>query len=221
MFVYKLDKEIDINNENIPAHLFGDMWARNWQNLFHDVKPFKNATLINVSERMVSLNYTPLKMFEVANDFFTSLGLMSAEMSYTPPGIIEKPSDRLIECHPSAWDFLDGKDFRIKMCTNVNADDLSTIHHELGHIQYFMQYKDLPLPLRNGANVGFYEAIGGTIALSAATPQHLLKVCPVQNVISFQISMCHFFLPIICRLDCSMNTKTRQKITLMHYFMKH
>lgn len=171
-----IDKEIEINSEYIPAHLLGNMWAQNWQNLFHDVKPFKNATLIDVTEKMRALKYTPLQMFETANEFITSLGLMSAKVSYMPPAIIEKPSDRLIECHPSAWDFVNGKDFRIKMCTNVTMEDLVTIHHELGHIQYFMQYKELPLPLRNGANLGFHEAIGETIALSASTPQHLMKV---------------------------------------------
>lgn len=152
------------------------MWAQNWQNLFHEVKPFKNATLIDVTEKLRAMKFDARKMFETANEFYTSLGLLSAEASYTSPAIIEKPTDRLIDCYPSAWDFLDGKDFRIKMCTNVNMEDLVTIHHELGHIQYFMQYKDQPLPLRQGANIGFHEAIGNTMALSASTPQHLMKV---------------------------------------------
>lgn len=40
-------------------------------------------------------------------------------MSYTPPSIIEKPQDRVIVCHASAWDFCDGKDFRIKQVSFV------------------------------------------------------------------------------------------------------
>jgi hypothetical protein len=43
---------------------------------------------------------------------------------------------------------------RIKMCTAVNMEDLITIHHEMGHIQYFLQYKDKPVPFRDGANPG-------------------------------------------------------------------
>ena len=31
---------------------------------------------------------------------------------------------------------------------------LVTIHHEMGHIQYYIQYKDLPLQFRSGANNG-------------------------------------------------------------------
>lgn len=152
------------------------MWAQSWQHLYHDVKPFTNATLIDVTAKLKALNYTPQKMFTVANEFYTSLGLPSNDMSFKPPALVEKPDNRLIECHASAWDFCDGQDFRIKMCTKVNMEDFVTIHHEMGHIQYFLQYKDLPLPFRSGANPGFHEAIGDTIALSAFTPQHLLKV---------------------------------------------
>lgn len=101
-------------------------------------------------------NYNARKMFEVADEFYTSLGLPTNNMSYTGQSIIVKPDDRVIQCHASAWDFCDGKDFRIKMCTNLNMEDFIVIHHEMGHIQYYIQYRDLPLPLRNGANPGFH-----------------------------------------------------------------
>lgn len=62
---------------------------------------------------------------------------------------------------------------RIKQCTTVNMEDLVVAHHEMGHIQYFMQYKDLPVTFREGANPGFHEAIGDVLALSVSTPKHL------------------------------------------------
>jgi peptidyl-dipeptidase A len=40
------------------------------------------------------------------------------------------------------------------MCTKVNMEDFVTIHHEMGHIQYYIQYKDQPYALRSGANPG-------------------------------------------------------------------
>lgn len=43
------------------------------------------------------------------------------------------------------------------MCTVVNQDDLMTVHHEMGHVQYYMQYKDLPVVYRRGANPGNSE----------------------------------------------------------------
>jgi len=33
-------------------------------------------------------------------------------------------------------------------------DWLTTTHHEMGHIEYYLQYKDQPVQFRNGANPG-------------------------------------------------------------------
>lgn len=49
--------------------------------------------------------------------------------------------------------------FRIKMCTDITMEDLITVHHEMGHIQYYLQYKDKPVIYRSGANPGFFKEI--------------------------------------------------------------
>jgi hypothetical protein len=43
---------------------------------------------------------------------------------------------------------------RIKMCTQVNMKDLVTVHHEMGHLQYFLHYRQQPKVFRDGANPG-------------------------------------------------------------------
>lgn len=62
---------------------------------------------------------------------------------------------------------------RIKMCTKVDMDNFLTAHHEMGHNQYQMAYRELPYLLRDGSNEGFHEAVGEIMSLSAATPEHL------------------------------------------------
>ena len=44
--------------------------------------------------------------------------------------------------------------YRIKQCTDVTAEYLRTTHHEMGHVQYYLMYRSLPLPYRQGANPG-------------------------------------------------------------------
>jgi peptidyl-dipeptidase A len=63
-------------------------------------------------------------------------------------------------------------DVRIKMCIEPKADDLTTIHHELGHIYYDLMYNPLEPIFQDAAHDGFHEAIGDTITLSL-TPTHL------------------------------------------------
>ena len=41
------------------------------------------------------------------------------------------------------------------MCTEITMADLKTIHHEMGHIQYYLQYNKLTLLYKRGANPGF------------------------------------------------------------------
>lgn len=98
------------------------MWAQSWINLYDETKPFRNATKVDITAKMIEKKYNAYKMMEISNEFYMSLGLPTNKMSYTGESIIEKPSNRVIQCHASAWDFCDGKDFRIKMCTNVNQE---------------------------------------------------------------------------------------------------
>lgn len=109
--------------------------------------------------------------------------------------ILTKPNDREMVCHASAWDFYDGKDFRIKQCTRINFDSLLTAHHEMGHIQYYLQYKDQPVIYREGANPGFHEAIGDVMSLSVSTPDHLQKIKLLENYTADdEASINHLFL---------------------------
>lgn len=181
-------------NEPIPAHILGNMWAQAWTNTLPITLPFKNAAnpFKIVNKAMKDQNYNARKMFELSNSFYLHMGFNDMQMCYnttcglentkenkecfknTP--LIEKP-DWNVMCHASAWAFDYSKsDFRVKMCTNVYLKDLVTIHHEMGHIQYYTQVKDLPMEFRGSANPGFHEAVGDTIALAVNTPAHLKSI---------------------------------------------
>lgn len=176
---YKLrEKYGDVVTEKgpIPAHLLGNMWAQSWGNIASFTLPYTDVEDIDITSEMVKQNYTALKMFKTAEDFFVSINLTAMPESFWEKSILVKPTDRELVCHASAWDFYNGKDFRIKQCTDVNIEDLTTAHHEMGHIEYFLQYKDQPVTYRTGANDGFHEAVGDLIALSFSSTKHLRKI---------------------------------------------
>ncbi|XP_023805353.1 angiotensin-converting enzyme [Oryzias latipes] len=157
----------------IPAHLLGSMFAQKWNHIYDLMIPFPDKPNLDVTDEMVRQGYNVTHMFRVAEEFFTSLGLMEMPKEFWEGSMIVKPDDREVVCHASAWDFYNRKDFRIKQCTKVTMDDFFTVHHEMGHIQYFLQYKNQPVGFRSGANPGFHEAIGDVIFLSVSTPKHL------------------------------------------------
>ncbi|XP_055860968.1 angiotensin-converting enzyme-like isoform X3 [Biomphalaria glabrata] len=159
---------------HIPAHLLGNMWAQQWDGLIEELTPFPNKASFDVTDEMVKQNYTALKIFQTADHFFQSLGMIPMPPEFWNKSMLEKPTDgRDVVCHASAWDFYNGKDFRIKQCTVVNTQDLETAHHEMGHIQYYLQYASQPIPFRDGANPGFHEAVGDVMSLSVQTPEHM------------------------------------------------
>jgi len=161
----------------IPAHLFGNMWAQDWTNIYDDVEPYGGKVRPDATPGLIEQGWNVTKMFHTADQFFSDLGLIPLPQEFWDESMLEKPEDgREVVCHASAWDFYNAKDFRIKMCTTITQGDLITIHHEMGHIQYFLQYKEQPVAFRDGANPGVHEAVGDTLALSVSTIDHLYKL---------------------------------------------
>ncbi len=111
-------------------------------------------------------------MVHYGENFFTSLGFAPLPTTFWERSQFVHPRDRDVVCHASAWDIDSADDLRVKMCIEVNADYFTTVHHELGHNFYQRAYNKQPFLFRNGANDGFHEAIGDSIALSI-TPAYL------------------------------------------------
>jgi peptidyl-dipeptidase A len=114
-------------------------------------------------------------MVHYGENFFKSLGFAPLPATFWERAQFVHPRDREVVCHASAWDLDFADDLRVKMCIQVNADYFTTVHHELGHNFYQRAYKEQPFLFRNGANDGFHEAIGDSIALSI-TPAYLKQL---------------------------------------------
>ncbi|XP_055597642.1 angiotensin-converting enzyme-like [Uranotaenia lowii] len=166
----------------IPTHLLGSMWADLWNNIADFTTPYPDSQLLDVTEEMIKQNYNPTRMFQIGDEFFVSLNMTKLPQTFWEKSILEKPNDgRDLICHPGAMYFYKKDDVRIKQCTRVNMEDLFTAHHELGHIQYFLQYQHQPRIYRDSANPGFHEAVGDVIALSVSTPKHLERIGLLKN----------------------------------------
>jgi peptidyl-dipeptidase A len=156
----------------IPAHLLGNMWAQSWSNLYDLLEPYPGVAPLDVTAALKSQDYDAVRMTETAEAFFTSLGLPELPDSFWERSMLVAPTDHDAVCHASAWDLDNGNDPRIKQCVEANEEQLITLHHELGHIYYYLMYKELRPLFKGGAHDGFHEAIGDTIVLSM-TPGYL------------------------------------------------
>jgi peptidyl-dipeptidase A len=159
----------------IPAHLLGNMWAQEWGNIYPLMEPYKGQPSIDVTKALVDKGYDAEKMVKQAESFFVSLGLDPLPKTFWERSMLTQPEGRDVVCHASAWDPSYNDDLRIKMCIKINMEDLVTIHHELGHNYYYHYYYQQPVLYQAGANDGFHEGIGDTLALSV-TPAYLKQI---------------------------------------------
>ncbi|HXP87531.1 MAG TPA: M2 family metallopeptidase [Bryobacteraceae bacterium] len=162
-------------NGPIPAHLLGNIWAQDWTNINKLVAPAGSDPGYDLTQILKARKTEPLQMVRYGEGFFKSLGFDPLPETFWQRSLFVKPRDREVVCHASAWDIDGVNDLRIKVCIDINEEDFTTIHHELGHNFYQRAYNQQPPLFRDSANDGFHEAIGDTIALSV-TPEYLVKL---------------------------------------------
>ena len=160
----------------IRADLLGNMWAQEWGNIYPLVAPAGTGDIgYDLTDLIEKKGLSETDMVRVGEQFFSSLGFDPLPETFWERSQFVKPRDREVVCHASAWDIDNVDDLRIKMCIKRNADDFTTIHHELGHNYYQRAYNKQDYLHLNGANDGFHEAIGDMIALSI-TPEYLVQI---------------------------------------------
>jgi peptidyl-dipeptidase A len=159
----------------IPAHLLGNLWSQEWNNVYELMDSPKPPQSYNLTKILQDRKTDVRGMVRYGEGFFTSLGFSPLPRTFWERSLFTKPADRDVICHASAWDVDSKEDVRIKMCIQITEEDFRVIHHELGHNFYQRAYDTQPPLFQNSANDGFHEAVGDTIALSV-TPDYLKKL---------------------------------------------
>ncbi|MFA5683718.1 MAG: M2 family metallopeptidase [Lysobacteraceae bacterium] len=205
----KYGAEGTVDGKYLPAHLMGNLWQQDWSNLWDFLQPYPGVGDLDIgkalgeqrsrlfADRVARLGDgsaaklveegiaadldSAVQMTRLAEGFYTGLGMPALPESFYRNSQLIKPRDRDVVCHASAWQMnADATDVRIKMCIKPTEEELTTIYHELGHIYYYLAYKDQPPMFQSGAHDGFHEAIGDTIVLSM-TPEYLKSINLVGN----------------------------------------
>ncbi|MGH8249430.1 MAG: M2 family metallopeptidase [Steroidobacteraceae bacterium] len=162
----KYGKELVPDGKPVPAHLFGNMWAQQWNNIYDLLEPYPGVSNLNVTSALKKQGYDAVRMTRSAESFYKSLGFQELPQSFWDRSMLTRPRDREVDCYASAWNMDAKGDVRIKQCIYTTEEDLYTIYHELGHIYYDLAYIKQPYLYQSSAHDGFHEAIGDTINLS-------------------------------------------------------
>ncbi len=163
------------NGEPIPAHLLGNMWAQQWGEIYPLVEPYPGVSDLNITSALEQQKYDPERITRSAEAFYVSLGFPQLPGTFWERSLLKKPADRDVRCHASAWHMDSRDDVRIKQCIEPTQEQLMTVYHELGHVYYYLSYREQPFLFQSGAHDGFHEAVGDTVNLSM-TPAYLHQI---------------------------------------------
>ncbi|HEY2117832.1 MAG TPA: M2 family metallopeptidase [Candidatus Acidoferrum sp.] len=177
----KYGKDVVPSSGPIPAHVLGNIWAQEWNNVYDLMDSPKPAQSFDVTKILQERKTDARGMVKYGENFFSSIGFTPLPPTFWERSLFTKPADRDVVCHASAWDVDLKDDLRVKMCIQPTEEDFRVIHHELGHNYYQRAYNDQPPLFRDSANDGFHEAVGDTIALSV-TPEYLKKIGLIDTV---------------------------------------
>jgi peptidyl-dipeptidase A len=149
--------------EQLPAHWLPNRWGQDWSALVEVKGLDVNGALGRHSAEWV---------MKQGEEFYRSLGFDSLpgifwEKSSLYPLPDNAPHKK--NTHASAWHLDLDRDVRSLMSVEPNREWYETVHHELGHVYYFMSYSrpDVPLVLRQGANRAYHEGIGSMMGLAS------------------------------------------------------
>ena len=95
IFHLKIYKEVK-EDELIPAHLLGNMWAQTWMEIERFLLPYPGEPTLDVTPYLKNNLKDAKGMFEEAEKFFTSLGWRKLPKKFWTHSLFVEPKDRKV-----------------------------------------------------------------------------------------------------------------------------
>ena len=149
--------------DQLPAHWLPNRWGQDWSSLV-EVKG------LDVDKALA--RKSPEWVVRQGEGFYRSLGFDSLPATFwAKSSLYPLPANAPYKknTHASAWHMDLDRDVRSLMSVEPNREWYETVHHELGHIYYYMSYSrpEVPIVLRQGANRAYHEGLGSMIGLAS------------------------------------------------------
>ena len=147
----------------LPAHWVPNRWSQDWSSMV-EVKGINLDSILGKK----SAEW----IMQEGEAFYKSLGYPPLPQSFwQKSSLYPLPASTPYKKnnHASAWHIDYQNDVRSLMSVEPNTEWFETVHHELGHVYYYINYTNDSVPpvLRKGANRAFHEAMGSMIGMAA------------------------------------------------------
>lgn len=162
---YELAKKYGVKEvpDFIPAHWLTNKWGQDWNEMISVEGLNLDSALKQKDAEWIA---------KQGEKFYVSIGFDSLPKTFWEKSSlypVSKDAGYKKNTHASAWHMDLDKDVRSLMSIEPNAEWYETVHHEYGHIYYYMTYSrpEIPFLEREGANRAYHEALGSMMGLAA------------------------------------------------------
>src|SRR5436190_2607335 len=162
---YELAKKYGVKQvpDYIPAHWLTNKWGQDWNEMITVEGLNLDSALALKDAKWIA---------KQGEKFYVSIGFDSLPQTFWEKSSlypVAKEAGYKKNTHASAWHMDLDKDVRSLMSIEPNAEWYETVHHEYGHIYYYMTYSrpEIPFLEREGANRAYHEALGSLMGLAA------------------------------------------------------
>lgn len=147
-----------------------------WSMHYESTKPFEADDVIP-EEILMSLkkqNFTSKTMFTRAYRYFKYLGFGKLPKTLWTRSIFSRNWSKDMICNPAtAYDMMDGEDYRIKMCSQLGEPDFIQAHELMAELYYKYLPKENPILLRDAPNPSFLRAIENAFGVVAGNSDYM------------------------------------------------
>ena len=148
----------------IPAHLFGNMWAQQWDAIYDLLEPYPGVSNSTSTRRSSRQGYDADPHDEVRRGRSTNRSASRRCRRRSGSGPCSRSrATATWSATPAPGTSTATRTCASRCASSPTEEDLRTIYHEMGHVYYYLWYKNQPFLFQGGAHDGFHEAIGDTI----------------------------------------------------------
>jgi len=156
----------------IPQHLLDQTLVQAWSYRSILKDPYPDKKLPNIKQHLKEQEFTSLKMVEMADDFFNSLGFDPMQRAFWSDYVKMIPDSQAgPDCKSEVFDFY--RIVGLKYCPKPNFKKFIQVHGDMASVHYINEKSPLPFGLRDEACPGFGKALGEAAVLACSTPNHI------------------------------------------------
>ncbi len=168
-------RKLVADKEPVPAQLFGNMWAQNWNAIDDVTLPYPGIFDHDVTAALIEQGYDGRRLVQVAEDFYVSLGLAPMPTSFWDKSMFMRPTGREAKCTTTSYHVDGDQDLRLSACYEPREDRLVAAHEIMAGLHYYLERRDQPYLFREGSSFVLSRAMGGMVGLSL-TDQHYARL---------------------------------------------